>query len=140
MRHVVPVDREAGARDVARARESDAAPLGQLAEFSLPVRSVDDLLDASAETHGAHAQIVRGERVGWHQRLESQLRGIDAELFGNLVEVDFEREAGLWRAVPALGTARRLVRECARALEVIARDIVSDGLERARVVGARDAI
>src|SRR6266545_8026262 len=81
MRHVVPVDREAGARDVARARESDAAPLGQLAEFSLPVRSVDDLLDASAETHGAHAQIVRGVRVGWHQRLESQLRGIDAELF-----------------------------------------------------------
>ena len=51
-----------------------------------------------------------------------------------------EREARLRRAVPALGAARRLVREGARALKVIARDIVGDGLERASVVRACDAV
>src|SRR5207244_1397794 len=54
--------------------------------------------------------------------------------------VDFEREAGLRRAVPAFGAARRLIREGARALEMIARDVVSDGLERASVVRARHAV
>jgi len=51
-----------------------------------------------------------------------------------------EREARLRRAVPALGPARRLVREGARALKVVARDVVGDGLKGARVVRARDAV
>ena len=55
MRHVVPVDRQAGARDVARAGEPDATPFGQLTEFLLPLRSLDDFVDALAETHRAHA-------------------------------------------------------------------------------------
>jgi len=53
MRHVVPVDRQAGARDVARAREADTAPLRQLAEFLLPVRSCNHFRDAFAEPHRA---------------------------------------------------------------------------------------
>src|SRR5882762_2101982 len=140
MRHVVPVDRQAGARDVARAREPNAAALGQLAEFLLPPRPLDYLLDAFAEAHGPHPQVIRRQRVRWHERLETQLGRVDGELLGDLVEMHLEREPRLRRAVPALGPARRLVGEGARALEVVARDIVGDGLKRARVVRARDAV
>src|SRR6058998_1861507 len=54
--------------------------------------------------------------------------------------MDLEREAGLRRAVTTLGTARRLVREGASALEVIARDIVGHRLQCARVVRARNPV
>ena len=140
MRHVVPIDRQAGARDVAGAREPDAATLGELAELLLPARACDDLLDARAEAHRADAQIVGGERVWWDECLEAQLRRVELQLLGDLVDVDFEGEARLRRTVAALGTARRLVGEGACALEAVAGNVVGHGLQRARVIGARYAV
>src|SRR5256885_4037090 len=57
VRHVVPVNREPGARDVARAREPHAPSVWQLPELSLPAGSLDDLLDALPQAHRADAQV-----------------------------------------------------------------------------------
>src|SRR6266850_200894 len=140
MRHVVPVDRQTGARDVAGAGKPDAASLRELAELLLPSRALHDLLDARTEAHRADAQIIRRQGVWRNERLEAQLRWIEFQLFRDLVEMHFEGEARLRRTVTALGPARRLVGERARALEPVARHLIGDGLERARVVGARHAV
>src|SRR5207247_3485280 len=58
MRHVVAVDRQAGARDVARAREPHAPPARQLAELLLPPRTLDNFRNAVAEAHRSDAQVV----------------------------------------------------------------------------------
>ena len=71
---------------------------------------------------------------------QTQVGGVGAQLLGQLVELHLQRVAGLWRAVPALGSARRFVGERAGALELVSRDRIGDGLQRARVIGARDAI
>src|SRR5215212_3940616 len=67
--------------------------------------------------------------------LESKLCGVEAQLFGDLVKLNFEREARLRGAVPALGAAGRLVRKGAQAAEAVARDFVCDRLQRAGVEG-----
>src|SRR5437879_12416398 len=54
--------------------------------------------------------------------------------------MDFDGKTRLRRAVTALRAARRFVGERPRALEVIARHVIRDGLERARVVRARHAV
>src|SRR6185503_4842736 len=110
VRHVVPIDRQAGARDVTRAGETHATPLGEFPKLLLPVGPLDDLVDAGAESHRADAQVVGGERVGWDESLEAELRRVELQLLGNLVDVYFETEARLRRAVAALGTAGRFVR------------------------------
>src|SRR5882762_8304618 len=140
MRHVVPVNRQTGARDVAGAGDPDAATLGELVELLLPSRALHDLLDALAESHRTDAQVVRGERVRWDEGLEAQLRWIEFQLFCDLVEMHFEGEARLRRTVTALRSTRRLVGERARALEPVARHLIGDGLERARVVSARHPV
>src|SRR5439155_25027962 len=55
---VVPVDREARAAEVARAREPEAAPRAELRAPRAPARAVDDLLDALAEADRADAEEV----------------------------------------------------------------------------------
>jgi len=71
---------------------------------------------------------------------EAHLRRVQLEFVGYLVNLHFESEARLRRAVPALGAARRLVGEGAQALEAIVRHVVSDGLERAGIEGRGDAV
>ena len=78
--------------------------------------------------------------VGLDQLLEAQIDGIDAELFGDFVELDFQRKARLRRAVAALRAARRFIREHAHALEFVRRHIVSHGLQRAGVIDGRQAV
>src|SRR5205823_3955714 len=56
------------------------------------------------------------------------------------VEMDFERKPRLRRAMPALGTAGRLVREEAHAFEAVSRDGVRRSLQGTRVVRARDTV
>ena len=63
VRQVVPVDRQAGAGEIRRAREPDAAAERQLAELLAPARSLDDALDALGESDRADAQVVGGQRV-----------------------------------------------------------------------------
>jgi len=72
--------------------------------------------------------------------LEPELGGIEPQALGDLVDVHLEREARLRRAVAALGPAGRFVGERPSALELVARHVIGDGLERARVVGARHPV
>ncbi len=72
--------------------------------------------------------------------LETQLRRIYAELLGDLVEVDLEREARLRRPVAPFRSTRRLVRKSSSALKLVTGNVISDGLQRSRVVRARDAV
>ena len=51
-------------------------------------------------------QAVHGTAVGLHELLEPQIDGIDAELLGDFIELNFQGKARLGRAVAALGSAR----------------------------------
>src|SRR5215831_7485158 len=70
----------------------------------------------------------------------SHLSRIKIQLLGNFVEVYFQRISRLRRAVASLWPAGRLVGENPGALEFVARHLVSDRLQRARVEGAGDSV
>ena len=140
VRHVVPVDRQAGAGEVRRAGEADPAAGRQLAERVRPVGGGGHAADALGEADGADAQVVRRQRVRLLDDAEAEVGGIDGEALGDLVELNFLAEAALRRAVSALGAARRLVGEDAAALELVARDVIGDRLQRAGVERAGDAV
>src|SRR2546421_11818616 len=72
--------------------------------------------------------------------LEAELGRIHAELLGDLVEVDLEGKTRLRSAVAALGPAGRLVRERPCPLEPVTGNVIRDGLQRPRVIGARDPV
>src|SRR5438552_16376688 len=72
--------------------------------------------------------------------LEAELGRIHAELLGDLVEVDLEREARLGSPVPPFRPARRFVRERPSTLEPVPWNVIGDGLQRPRVVRARDPV
>src|SRR5712692_1796717 len=65
---------------------------------------------------------------------------IETQLFGDLVEMNFQRIARLGRAVPALWSARWLVCENTQSFEFVLRHFVSHRLQRAGVERARDAV
>src|SRR6185503_9226873 len=71
--------------------------------------------------------------------LAPDLNRIHSQLLGDLVEVNFERVTRLRRAVPALWTTRRLVRERTQTLKLVTRHVIRDGLQRAGVERARHA-
>src|SRR5713101_4502910 len=65
---------------------------------------------------------------------------IQTQLFGNLVEMDFERVTRLRCAMPTLGSARRFVGESAQALEFVTRHVIRDRLQSPGVERTRDSI
>ena len=71
---------------------------------------------------------------------QPEFGGVHSEILGDFVHVDLEGEPRLRRPVPAFGAARRLVGERSGALELVAVDVVGDGLERACVIRARNAV
>ena len=117
MRHVVVVNRQAGAGEIRRAGDADAAAVRQLAERVRPVGGLRDAPDALGEADGADAQVVGGQRVGLFDDAQAQVGGIDGQRLGDLVELNLLAEAALRRAVAALRPARRLVGEDAAALK-----------------------
>src|ERR1051326_7196100 len=70
----------------------------------------------------------------------SHLCRIEIQLLGDLIEMNFQRITWLRRSVPALRSTRRFVRENARSLKFVTRHFVSNGLERAGVEGAGNAV
>src|SRR6185369_9433739 len=72
--------------------------------------------------------------------LTSNLYRIEFQLFGNLVEVNFQRITRLRCAMPAFWTTRRLVRESAHSLKLVTRHVISNGLQRPRVERTRNAV
>src|SRR5712691_1743839 len=67
-------------------------------------------------------------------------RGIETQLFGNLVEVNLQSITRLRRAMPALWSTRWLVGEDTQSFEFVTRHFVSHRLQRAGIERARDAI
>jgi hypothetical protein len=72
--------------------------------------------------------------------LEAQFDGIDAELFGDFIELNFLSKARLRRTVAALWPAGRLIGENPHAFKFISRHFVGDRLQCAGVVDRRQAI
>ncbi len=137
VRQLVPVDRNARAAHVGRACEPYSAPRRELAVLVLPAGHLDHLADALGQARRADVQPARGERVRLGHHAQAQLRGVEPELVGDLVQLHLLAEARLRRAVAALGPAGRLIGEGAAGLELEARQLVGHrrqhpGVERAR--------
>src|SRR5258706_3316691 len=103
-------------------------------------RRVHDALGALLEAARRDPQPVDGPRHGLDEVAPLQLDRVDAELVGDLLEVQLDRESRLGRAVTALRPARWLVGEDAAAFESICRDVVGDRLQRARIESGRDSV
>src|SRR5262249_47959226 len=87
VRHVVPVDRKAGAAEIRRAGEPEPAPERQLPAARLPARALDDLVDAGAEVHGGDPEPVRRDRVRRRELLPAELGRVEPERARDLVEL-----------------------------------------------------
>src|SRR6185369_15638166 len=102
--------------------------------------ALDNLVETRAEPHRADLQPVGRERSGRHEVVLSNLHRVDADGFGDLVDLNLEAESRLRRAVAAFRSARGFVGEAAHRVELVTIDVVGDGLQRARVEGRRDAV
>ncbi len=80
-------------------------------------------------------------RTVWRRDdVEPQFGGVVLQELGDLVELYFLAEPRLRRAMTALGTARRFVREHAAAAEAILRDLIRHRLQCACIEGAGHAV
>src|SRR6185436_9850168 len=144
LRHVVPIDRQTGATDIRTARDPNPFTKRQLAlvprKAFTPARTFGNFLDAFPQSHAADPQVVRRHRIRRDEMLAPDLNRIHSQLLGDLVELNFQRVAWLWRAVPALRTTRRLVCESSQSLKLVTRHFIRDGLQRARVERTRDTV
>src|SRR5487761_24977 len=138
VRHVVPVDRGAGAREVARDRETEAVAGSPLA--IAVSRCADHSLCAFVEATRCHAEPVDSAGHGLDEVGLFQVDGVESDVVRDLLEVQLERETGLRGAVASLGTARWLVGEDAAAFEAISRDVVGHRLKSACIKGRGDAV
>ena len=140
MRELVPVNRQPRPRQVGRASETQALPLGQLAEAVRPVGAPDDALDAIGKTDRLDVHVVRGDRVRLLDDFEAKLGWVERQGFRDLVELDFLAETRLGRPVPALRAARRLVGEHPARFEPVTGNAIGHGLESARIKRRRHAV
>ena len=129
-----------GAGQIRRAGETESAAVRQLAVLVAPAGTLDHALDAFGEADRADAQVVRRERIGRRDDVQAEIGRIHRQRVRDLVELHFLAEARLWRAVTALGPARRFVRENAAASESVPRDLVRHRLQRTGVEGACCAV
>src|SRR5439155_11384445 len=129
-----------GTTQVGTDREAEATPPRHRGSPFQEAGALDNLMNAVRKSAARDPQPVDGARVGLRQIAEANLDGIETQFFSDFVEMDFERKPRLRRAVPALGTAGRLVREEPHAFEPVSRDGVGRGLQRAGVVGAGDPV
>src|SRR5260370_24993444 len=107
--------------------------------LSVPItRRAHPALGAFLESARRDPQPVDGARHGLDEVEALHLDRVDAELVGDLLEVQLDRESRLGGAVAALRPARRLVREDAQAFESVCRDVLSDCLQTAGVESGRD--
>src|SRR5690606_22191177 len=100
--HVVRVDRVVGPGDVARARDAHAAAVRQTAELVLPPAGPLDGVQTLEEAVGLDAQLVDRAGVRAEEVAAPELDRVEADGFGELVELDLEGEARLDGAVAAL--------------------------------------
>src|ERR1700730_3867203 len=140
LRHFVPIDREPGARQISGARQSNTSTLRKSPEFVIPARDLDHAANAFGEIDGAQAEKIGGYRVGRFDDAQAKLGGVNLELLGDLVELDFLTEARLDSAMAAFRATGGLVGEGAATLKAIAGDVIRRGLQCAGVESAGNAI
>src|SRR5207244_6457277 len=102
---------------VARDGKSHAVPRPPL--LLVVARCAHDLVGALLETARRDAQPVHSPRVRLDEIAPLELHRVESDVPRDLLQVQLEGEARLWRAVTALGTARRLVGEHPAALESV---------------------
>ncbi len=140
LRHVVPVDRQPGAAQVGAAGQPQAAPARQAPVAFAEAAAGHHRLDAGPQAHRADAQPVGGDGAGLGEHAAAQVGGVDAQVAGDLVELDLEAEARLRRAVAPLRPAGGLVGEDPHSFEAVGRQLVGHRLQGAGVVGRGDAV
>src|SRR5207302_3295632 len=113
VRHIVPVDGGAGARQIGRHGKAQSVTDSLFARGI--TRGLHNAVDAFVKTAGCDAKPVDGASVGLHEVPPLQLDRIETEVACDLLEVELERKAWLRCAMSALGAARRLVGEDATA-------------------------
>src|SRR5205823_6575812 len=133
-------DGQPRARDVRAAGEADALAASELPAPLRVVRRALQRIEAFTQTHRSDAEVVDGAAVRRLQDRLPVLERIEAEVLGDLVDLAFKPVARLRRAMPALRTARGLVRIDPDAVELVCRDAVGDREQRAGVIGGRDAV
>src|SRR5262249_9772893 len=125
---------------ISRASKADAAAFREFAEFLFPAGGSHNPVDALGKIDRREAKEIGSNRVRRLSDFEAKLSGIECQLLCNLIELHFLPETRLNRAVAALGPAWRFVGKRAATLKVIARHVVSDRLQRARVKRAGHAV
>src|SRR5205823_13881932 len=104
MRHVVPVDGKARARDIGAARDADALPAPDLPAPLGEVRPSLKRIEALAQAHRGDPELVDGPAVGWLEDPLAVFERIEAEIFGDLVDLALAAVARLRRDVPQTET------------------------------------
>src|SRR5258708_7998572 len=111
VRHFVPVDGQARAGEIGGAGQADATAFRKLAEFFAPAGRFHHAANAFGKIHGAEAEEIGGDRVGRFRDAQTEVGGIDFEVFRDFIELYFLAEARLGGAVGALWSSRRPVVE-----------------------------
>src|SRR6267378_5001070 len=140
VRHLVPVNGGSGAAEVGADRKSQAASRRHRGPALAEAGALDNLINARLQAAARDAQPVDRAGVGLGQVAKAQLDRVDAELFGDLVEVRLQCKARLRGAVAALGAAGRLVGEKADAFEPVSRNRIGGRLQCTGVIGAGNPI
>ena len=140
MRHVGPNDGIGCPADVVTASQSQSPSLAQLAFALLPSGAFNHLLNRFRQAIALHAQAVDGD-TGWLEQIAAPNLGrINAQLGANLIELRLEGKAHIDRAVPAHGSACRLVGQHAIAVVLNVGNVVQGAQQRARIKNSDDAI
>jgi hypothetical protein len=140
LRHVVPINRQAGARQITTASQSNPAAIRKLPELVFPIGSLYNFLNAALQSDRTNGQPIHRQRVGRHEILQAEIGWINAQKLGCLVDLNLQSKARLWCAVSTLRAARRLIREQARPFELLGWKVVGRRLERACVIRTCDAV
>ena len=136
--HLVGVDRVGRARDVHRAGHPQAPAPGQ-PTAAPPAAGGLDRVQALAQAGARHELAVDGLLAAAHGVAAAELDGVQLQSLGQLVEGALEGEAGLHRAVAALGAAAGLVGVDPAAAVAVAGEAHRAGQELAGVVGGDHA-
>src|SRR5437016_3998796 len=120
MRHFVPINGKARAGEIGRASEAYTVATRKFAEFLFPIGELDDAANALGKIHGSQAEKICRQSVWGFHDAQSQIRRVNLQLLGDLVELHFLAEARLRSAMSTLRSAGRLIREGAAALIAIA--------------------
>ena len=140
LRHVIPINGQAGTRHVSAACQPKSMAFRQLPVTLFPAASPDDGLDTLFQSNRPDLQPVCRDRIRFQEVPQAQLCRVDSQSVSRLVQLNLEAESRLRRSMTSLGSARRFVGKSACALEPVIRQFIGRRLQCTRVVSAGHAI